>query len=919
MRKFYSLLAVMALLFVTSCSVLEHDEKGMVFIQLSGDAILARLNAQHSSRGVDLKPSVKYKADLTVIGGDINLSFSQSIEEKKTLSFTVPNLPINSTVTATVKITGDDNIVYYTGSANALIVGDAVPLEIALKYVGPDDDVVDPTPFDPTPVDPEVTLESVDFVTKSESITEEFTFVYEAKATFSDGTFKTTGFTFTSSDESILTIDDTGKATAIKPGNVTITVSYKGKSASIDVEVKAKPVVVSCVGVEFTDKAIELAEGAENIFAARAVMSDGTYVTTGISYESSDDSVIAINSATGATVAKKYGTVTITASYEEFKAEVIVTVLPSIVKVEFVEKLETIVEGETKESAFTAKAILSDDSEITEGLIFTSSDPDVLAIDEDGNVTAGVPGTATIAVSYSGFKDTFDITVLKLNSQGVGVDVTTFKLVATIDMESVYASGDQIAVSGTDEIKFFCFNSTAGEYNYETDRISVDEWTWTINGEMIASGVSDINPQYISLNTEKLNYAGKNIVQCTARKGEHWYEAVFLFTIKQDESTKLAANPIYYDSLTDDSGSLLWLDADSGRSIAITDTPAKNKPVYISTLSDGTTCIVFTGDYKAEDKTKLRCYKLDADGKPVCIKNGSDYFNANLKNPKWFEVDPSSGTSAIGKFAEDPYTGKIWFLGYNYAEDKYYFVGTTSITETVDVKEIEFNVGGSGLKLDYSEKYAYAVCNNYILISHNNMKYDVFHIEDDDTISWLGFTSFNPTGNSSARIVDMQTVKQGDSCYVYTVITASNGDPSYPNSTDIFNEYGCVSRIKYIPTESGIKAFDEETEYAAGLSANTKTERKVYYSRLQYNKYYGPTEEESNSCFYNPVRILAVREDAIFVEDDGFYQKEDSEPGTLTNKDRIMKISLQDKTVSVVKDDITVSLPSSAPSWKYEY
>lgn len=743
MRKFYSLLMISLLFFLSGCSVLEHDDKGMMVVQLNSESLFARLNSEGASRGGDFKSSVNYKAELTVHGKDVNYSSVQNIQEKKTLSFTVPGLPVNTFVSASVKITDYNNELYYYGETQVIVHEGVVPVEITLKYVG--DDPVDPVdPVDPIdPVDPVKT-----------------------------------------------------------------------------------------------------------------------------------------------------------------------------VSVEFVKKLETFIESKSYEAAFAAKAILSDGTEITEGLEYSSSNPDVVSIDAYGNVTAGIPGTATITVSYQGLKDSVTVTVLKLNSQDIAVDVSTFKLVSTIDMESIYSSDDEIPFVAADYLKVYCFASDTEEYDFETDRVFVDEWIWTFNGKQIDAGVGDINEQYISFAADNLNYEGKNIVQCTARRDEQWYEAVFLFTIEKNASRKLSENPVYFDLTNAYDGNLVWFNADSGESLTMDEVPENTRVKSINQMIDGTVAVVFETDSSSgPGKNYLRCYKMSEDGKPVCIKNGSNYYNSNLAN--WFD----SENFIMGKLAQDPVTGKIWFFGYDGSD--YLFVGTTSLCEDAEIDTIDFRPAASLaeiLVLDESWSYIYAVCDDYILISSGSYRTLVFRVEGN-SITYEGFSSSNPTGNDNAVIKDMQVVKSASGTSVYMLISASNGDPSSTYGDLI--EYGCVKRIDYDSSKSGINAFDfYVTDFNdVGLSTNKDTKLKLYYDNLNYQNYFGPTEEESESCFYNPVRFVAVREDAIFVEDDGFYKKEDSEPGSVTNKDRIMKVSLKDKTISVVKDGIIVSLPSSAPSsgWKIEY
>lgn len=72
-----------------------------------------------------------------------------------------------------------------------------------------------------------------------------------------------------------------------------------------------------------------------------------------------------------------------------------------------------------------------------------------------------------------------------------------------------------------------------------------------------------------------------------------------------------------------------------------------------------------------------------------------------------------------------------------------------------------------------------------------------------------------------------------------------------------------------------------------------------------------PYGKQESSCFFDATKIVAIKEDVIYIADDGIYQKEDSDVRAGTNKDRIMEFNLQDKTVSVYADGLYMSVPSS--------
>ena len=131
------------------------------------------------------------------------------------------------------------------------------------------------------------------------------------------------------------------------------------------------------------------------------------------------------------------------------------------------------------------------------------------------------------------------------------------------------------------------------------------------------------------------------------------------------------------------------------------------------------------------------------------------------------------------------------------------------------------------------------------------------------------------------------------------------------------HSYGFVARLTYDSDDAAAPYKYDNSFGTVGLTANFSKETVIkmsdgYYSdsgsynEATYFSYYGPTEEDADCSFFSPLYFAAIKDDYLYVIDDGFRKKEDSETGALANRDRLMKVSLKDKTVSVEKDGISL-------------
>ena len=242
---------------------------------------------------------------------------------------------------------------------------------------------------------------------------------------------------WTSSDESVATVDETGTVTAVAAGEANVTASVKDTDIAASTHIK---VVVTPTGVA-APESIDLVTNGENTkdLDANLVRADATDVK--LAYESSDESVATVDE-TGKVTAVANGECTITtyvvadakdADASELSAAAVEAadseetddsvatmpedlaamdsafgVVPENLKAETKVTVTTNVEGITLDktegvltvgNTVTVTATVIPDTATNASVTWTSSDEAIATVDSEGKITAVAPGTATITAT----------------------------------------------------------------------------------------------------------------------------------------------------------------------------------------------------------------------------------------------------------------------------------------------------------------------------------------------------------------------------------------------------------------------------------------------------------------------------------------------------------------------------------------
>ena len=242
---------------------------------------------------------------------------------------------------------------------------------------------------------------------------------------------------WTSSDESVATVDETGTVTAVAAGEANVTASVKDADIAASTHIK---VVVTPTGVA-APESIDLVTNGKNTkdLDAKLVPADATDVK--LAYESSDESVATVDE-TGKVTAVANGECTITtyvvadakdADASELSAVAVEAadseetddsvatmpedlavmdsafgVVPENLKAETKVTVTTNVEGITLDktegvltvgNTVTVTATVTPDTATNTSVTWTSSDEAIATVDSEGKITAVAPGTATITAT----------------------------------------------------------------------------------------------------------------------------------------------------------------------------------------------------------------------------------------------------------------------------------------------------------------------------------------------------------------------------------------------------------------------------------------------------------------------------------------------------------------------------------------
>ena len=267
--------------------------------------------------------------------------------------------------------------------------------------------------------------------------------------------------TWTSSNPEIATVSDQGEVVALQEGTCTVTVSAGGKSAECVVTVSRN--VIPVKEVILSETSLTLKEGESYTLTATVTPADATERT--VTWKSGNPDVATVSDE-GKIEAVHAGTCIITASAGGKVSECMITVTSETIAVEQITLSATSLSLKLGDSrTLTATVIPSDatDSQVT----WSSSDPSVATVSDQGEVTAVRAGNCTITATAGGKSAACTVTVstqeipverITLSSTSLSLkEGDSHKLTATVtpsdatDSQVTWSSSDPSVATVSDQ------------------------------------------------------------------------------------------------------------------------------------------------------------------------------------------------------------------------------------------------------------------------------------------------------------------------------------------------------------------------------------------------------------------------------------------------------------------------------------
>lgn len=209
--------------------------------------------------------------------------------------------------------------------------------------------------------------------------------------------------TWSSSKTDIVTVDNSGKVTAVAKGIATITASCGGKTATCKVTV-----IIPVESITLNQKSITITEGESQTLVATVKPDDAS--DKSVIWTSSNTSVITVDS-NGKVTALAEGSATVLASCGGKEASCSITVQKRIIPVSSITLSQTSVTLVVGENITLTVTILPDNA-TDKNTTWNSSAPNIVTVDENGKITAIDLGTATISANVSGKEASCSVTVV---------------------------------------------------------------------------------------------------------------------------------------------------------------------------------------------------------------------------------------------------------------------------------------------------------------------------------------------------------------------------------------------------------------------------------------------------------------------------------------------------------------------------
>ncbi len=447
--------------------------------------------------------------------------------------------------------------------------------------------------------------------------------------------------TWTSSDESVATVDVDGTVTAIADGEAIITASIDGASASYTVTVYTPVVYIEAISFLNTSLTLNLNDTADLAVTPGYSAAPIGWSET-ISWSSSDDSVVSV--ADGVITANSCGTAVITASSRDCSATVTVTVINPCIGISLPTS-ETVLNGET----VTITAVVTPEG-CTDEIVWVSSDDSNLTLtsaDGDSAVfTANKRGTYTVTASCGDFSAECTVTVELNPALDPGIPTVSVNVLGYTTLEVNWTAEDNCA-------------------GYEVARATSLSGAWTKMANVDASNVLTYRNGSLSFNkTFYFKVRGYKLDSDGAYVYGEWSDVVsakplpVLSGLKATVSSYTGVK-LTWTRNTTANGYYIYRSADNGVTWKLIKTITKNSTVsYTNTgLACGYTYLYKVVPYRISGKTKVKGVGSTVSVVPAPLRPASLSVSVTSSKPK-LTWSKSAGAQGYEIWRSDSYNGE---------------------------------------------------------------------------------------------------------------------------------------------------------------------------------------------------------------------------------------------------------------------
>ena len=315
---------------------------------------------------------------------------------------------------------------------------------------------------------------------------------------------------WSSSNESVLTVDANGLVTAVGDGTASITATVDGVCATTDAIAVTTP-VVKVSGVKLSAANLKLAVGGEPSTLTATVEPDNA-TNKNVSWSSSDPTVATVVAGVVTPVKAGAATITVTTEDGDHSAACKVTVIQSATGITL-DKQKVALVGAAVEQLKAAVV----PAEANQTVVWKSSNESVATVDQAGKVTPVSKGTATITASTEDGNYSQDCAVTVSNpATNLAVDQSALNLKkgeeGTVKVSLAGALAGEVdetklALDDTGASKAFKVVDN-GDGSYTVTALKTGSGSFVITAESLSQTVSVtvINPvQKVELNKTSLS------------------------------------------------------------------------------------------------------------------------------------------------------------------------------------------------------------------------------------------------------------------------------------------------------------------------------------------------------------------------------------------------------------------------------